>query len=231
MSTFEIATPNTFLTVADARRALAEGLIEFPLLVKPRWGVSSLGIETVRNERELELANEWVRIQLERSPLAKLSGADPRNNLVIQEHVSGQEYGLDVVNDLDGRYIGTLARRKLVMRYGNTDRAVTVDDPVFEQLGRKLGERLEHIGSLDCDVMLTDRGPLVLDLNPRFGGGYPFSHLAGANVPAALIAWANGEEPDPAWFQPRRGIMGSKYDGVTIIESETLINQGASLVQ
>jgi len=110
------------------------------------------------------------------------------------------------------------------MRFGNTDRAITVTDQRLEQLGRVIGERLGHIGSLDCDVMATAKGVLVLDLNPRLGGGYPFSHLAGANLPAALIAWANGEEPDPSWLKTRPGVVVSRYDGVIVVEEATGAN-------
>ncbi len=35
---------------------------------------------------------------------------------------------LDVLNDLQGRYVTTLVKRKLSMRAGETDRAVTVHD-------------------------------------------------------------------------------------------------------
>jgi carbamoyl-phosphate synthase large subunit len=66
-------------------------------------------------------------------------------------------------------------------------------------------------------VLATKRGYLVLDLNPRFGGGYAFSHLAGANVPSALLAWANGEKADPSWLRATPGVAVSKYEGVTII--------------
>ena len=58
-----------------------------------------------------------------------MCGTHPENCFVFQERLHGQEYGIDVVNDLEGRYAYTLVRRKLVMRYGNTDRAVTVVDP------------------------------------------------------------------------------------------------------
>ncbi len=40
-----------------------------------------------------------------------------------------------VVNDLNGRYVCTFARRKLVMRAGETDRAITVKSDQLEKQG------------------------------------------------------------------------------------------------
>jgi carbamoyl-phosphate synthase large subunit len=174
-------------------------------------------VELVEDDRELVLAHEWGRIQLRRTILARMSHADSDNCFVIQEWLQGQEYGMDVVNDLEGRHVCTLGRRKLVMRFGNTDRAVTVTEPGLERLGKAIGQRLGHPGSLDCDVMATDKGWFVLDLNPRLGGGYPFSHLAGANLPAALIAWATREEPDPSWLRARPGVVVSRHDSVVVV--------------
>jgi len=215
----EIPTPETYLSPDRVRQALASGTLEFPLIVKPRWGSSSIGFEKIENERELALAYEWGTIQVRRSIFWNLSQGDCEHCLVFQEQLQGDEYGIDVVNDLEGNHVATLVRQKLVMRYGNTDRAMTVEDRRLERLGEMIARRLGHIGSLDCDLMMTESGPQVLDLNPRIGGGYPFSHVAGANLPAALIAWANGEEADPAWFKPRAGVVASRCDEMMIVNS------------
>ena len=69
-----------------------------------------------------------------------------------------------------------------------------------------------HRGILDCDVFVGRAGLTVVDLNPRFGGGYPFSHLAGANLPAAILAWATGREPDPSWLRVTTGVTIARYD-------------------
>jgi hypothetical protein len=42
--------------------------------------------------------------------------------------------------------------------------------------------------------------------------------VAGANLPAALIAWAANESPDPAWFRVRPEVMSSKVDEVVVRE-------------
>jgi carbamoyl-phosphate synthase large subunit len=217
----DIPTPATYLGLEDARKALARGDLRFPLLLKPRWGSSSIGIEQVENERELALAYEWGRIRMPRTVPGRPSDFYPEHCLLIQEVAQGDEYGMDVVNDLEGRHVCTLGRQKLRMRSGETDRARIVRDARLDRLGKALGQQLGHIGSLDCDVMATDHGVLVLDLNPRIGGGYPFSHLAGANLPAAFVAWANGEEADPAWFQPRAGVVAARCDRVVLIEGIT----------
>lgn len=211
-------TPATYRSLADARAALGQGHAAFPLLIKPRFGSSSIGVEMIENDRELALAHEWAQVQLRRTILARWAKIDAANCLLIQQYVHGQEYGMDIVNDLNGRHVCTLARRKLVMRAGNTDRAVTVADPGLDRIGAVIGRRLGHLGGLDCDVIKTERGCSVLDLNPRFGGGYPFSHLAGANLPAALIAWASGAEPDPTWLRATPGILSARYDGVAVAE-------------
>jgi carbamoyl-phosphate synthase large subunit len=155
--------------------------------------------------------------QIARSFLAHASAAAPGHSVLIQERVSGEEYGLDIINDLSGHYVCTFAKRKLRMRAGQTDRAVTVKDKEIEKLGQLIGEQLGHVGVLDCDLFASDQGYRVIDLNPRIGGGYPFSHVAGANVPAALISWLNGEHANPKWFQIQPNLTISRTDEYLLI--------------
>ncbi|MGC4120112.1 MAG: ATP-grasp domain-containing protein [Myxococcales bacterium] len=210
--------PRTYSAFDEARAALARGEVRLPLIVKPRWGVGSIGVWVAETVEELEAYDALARKQVARSFLSRVSASDPERSILIQELVSGAEYGLDVVNDLGGRYVATLIRRKLRMRDGQTDRAVTVHDGKLESVGRLLGKRLEHVGPLDCDVFVTRDGACVpIDLNPRIGGGYPFCHVAGANLPAALVAWAEGETPGPGCLEYEAGVTSSRADAYVIV--------------
>jgi carbamoyl-phosphate synthase large subunit len=206
----QIPAPKTYLSLAEARQAIATGELTFPLVIKPRWGTASIGIEFPQDDEELELAYQLVKKRLNRTILADISSIDPDRAVLIQEQIIGKEYGLDVINNLDGKYVATLAKRKLSMRGGETDRAITVNDPRLTEIGEKIGRNLQHIGNLDCDVFAGPQGYCILEMNPRFGGGYPFSHIAGANLPAALIAWVSGKPTDPDWFTVTPDLMSSK---------------------
>ena len=46
-------TPNTYLSLSDALESLARGDITFPLVVKPRWGTASIGIQYCEDDEEL----------------------------------------------------------------------------------------------------------------------------------------------------------------------------------
>ena len=76
--------------------------------------------------------------------------------------------------------------------------------------GAIFGEALGHIGALDVDVFLDEGLVSVLDVNPRFGGNYPFAHLAGADVPRAYVRWAHGEDVSDDTFAVRAGTVGLK---------------------
>ena len=80
-------------------------------------------------------------------------------------------------------------------------------------MGKKIGENLHHIGNLDVDIMQRANGDYcVLELNPRFGGGYPFSYEAGVNMPKAILSWLKKESVDSGILRPQIGKMFSKND-------------------
>ena len=213
-----VPTPLTFISLAEAQAALSRSELAFPLVVKPRWGTASFGIDYPESTEEMVLSWELGRMRLHRSYLLAAS-ADKECCLIAQEKVTGTEYGLDIVNDLAGRHVTTFVKRKMAMRAGETDKAVTVSHPALEAVGRRIGEALKHIGNLDCDVFVDGERYWVLELNPRFGGGYPFTHRAGANLPAALIAWAQGETVDPGWLIMQPDVATAKCDRLVEIVS------------
>jgi carbamoyl-phosphate synthase large subunit len=211
-----LKVPRTWTSLTAAEAALASGELSFPVVVKPRWGSGSIGTSFPGDLEELRLAFPLAHRQVRRSILAGASAADLESAVLVQQLIAGQEFGMDVVNDLSGAFVTVLPRRKLSMRAGETDKAVTHEDERLVELGGRLSRGLRHVGGLDCDVIDSPEGLYVLDLNPRFGGGYPFSHAAGANLPAALLAWARGQQPRPEWLQQRPGVTSAKYDTVVV---------------
>jgi hypothetical protein len=43
---------------------------------------------------------------------------------------------------------------------GQTDRGITVRDARLEIIGQLIGEKLGHVGILDCDVFVTNHGAI-----------------------------------------------------------------------
>lgn len=206
-----LCAPQTYVRMCDVKKALSEGDIAFPLFMKPRWGSGSIGLETIDDMDELEMYYHILSKKIRKSILATASVGE--EYIMIQEKLTGDEFGLDVMNDLNGKNIGVSVKKKLAMRAGETDKAVTVDLPEVKQIGARVGEKLHHIGNLDMDIMQRANGDYcVLELNPRFGGGFPFSYEAGVNFPLAIIKWLRGEIVDSSILQPRYGAMFSKND-------------------
>lgn len=206
-----LTAPKTYVRHEDCKKALAAGDISFPLFMKPRWGSGSIGLESIADMEELDIYYGLLMKNIKKTILATASVGD--EYIMIQEKLTGSEYGLDIMNDLDGKNIGVSVKQKLAMRAGETDKAVTVDLPEVREMGRKIGEALGHIGNLDVDIMQrADGAYCVLELNPRFGGGFPFSYEAGVNFPKALIQMIKGECFDPQLLVPEYGRMFSKND-------------------
>lgn len=202
--------PQTFCELQKVYDALENKKISFPLMIKPRWGMGSIDIYEAENEEELEVLFKKAKREVFNSYLKYESGIDAGRCVIIQQKITGQEYGIDNINDLDGHYRSTVIRKKISMRSGETDCAEIVEEPVIRETAQRLASLTKHIGNMDVDMFVEDDKVYVLEMNARFGGGYPFSHIAGVDLPKAIVQWLNGGDVDQSVLVAETGVIGQK---------------------
>ena len=176
---------------------IASGRVGWPLLVKPRRGSASMNLTYCSDPAQLQAAFA--------------NCPEP----MIQEVTEGAEYGYDLFGDLEGRPVSVYCKRKLAMRAGETDKAVSTNSPALIEFGAALLERFNLVGPADVDVVVDKDGPKLLEINPRFGGGYPCSHLAGAAFPQKILAMRRNE--------PLTCDIGTCPDGVYMLKQDEII--------
>jgi carbamoyl-phosphate synthase large subunit len=220
----KLKTLFTTTNIKDALKKIKSRRVSFPLFVKPRFGVGSIAVQQAENEKELDVLYKKVKKDINKTYLKYDSPMiSNKKNVIIQESARGQEYGLDIVNDFNGNYVATFVKRKIAMRSGETDIAETENNEDLKEIGRKIGANLKHIGILDADIFWDGKKTTILEMNPRFGGGYLFSHLAGANIPKAYIKWLEGEKKFSNCFRIKYGVRGFKNLNLLKRDSAKLI--------
>ncbi len=104
------------------------------------------------------------------------------------------------------------------MRSGETDIAELVSEPIISAELERLGKTTGHIANMDVDLFMVANTPYILEMNARFGGGYPFCHMGGCNLPQAIINWVSGDEADESLLKSRVGLIGYKEISITLNE-------------
>ena len=203
-------TPTTFLKIEEAIKAIKNKLIHYPLIIKPRFGMGSIGIYQADNILELEVFYKKTQREIDHTYLKYESIQTPNESIIIQEKISGEEYGLDIFNDLKGNHLVSIPKRKLAMRSGETDGAEILEDEQLLKIGKQVAEVTMHIGNLDLDCFLWKNEFYILEMNCRFGGQYPFCHLAGTDFPKAIVQMLQKEEVSLSYLKARNHSIGFK---------------------
>lgn len=179
----------------EFERARMEGKLDFPVFVKPVRGCGSAGISRVEN-RELLVA------------LCKYS----EEEMLIQKLAEGEELGVDVYVDLlTKRPAAIFTKRKVRMRAGETEKAVSIKDEALFDLVERTVSTLELLGPVDMDVFKVDGQYYISEINPRFGGGYPHAYHCGVNFPAMIVRNLEGKSNEPAIGAYEEGVCMMKY--------------------
>ena len=111
-----------------------------------------------------------------------------------QKYLNSIEIGIDILNDLEGKYLHSCAKKKIAMRSGNTDKAEIIFSKKTSSFAKKLSKCLKHVGVIDVDCIYYKNDLHILDINPRIGGGYPFIHEFGFNYIEKIIQILKGKK-------------------------------------
>ena len=143
---------------------VAAGKITYPVFVKPARGSASIAISKVYDRETIDLL---------------FSHSD---GLMIQEFLEGQEIGADVYIDLiTHRVVSIFTKKKILMRAGETDKAVSFRDEKLFRLIQQFAEEAGFLGQIDIDIFQVDGEYFISEVNPRFGGGYPHAYECGCD--------------------------------------------------
>lgn len=174
---------------------------DYPLFAKLNNSSCSVGAQKVESE---SIAQEL---------LEKDSG------YVFQEFIDGDEYTCDLFLDSKGRAICVIPRQRLEVRAGEVNKAWARKDPQVMEAILSLASKLEG-GYGTITVQLFKRGDSIyfIEINPRFGGGYPLSWKAGGDFVEYLIRDFLGEELAymDSW---RDNTLMLRYDAEVIVEN------------
>ncbi len=220
-----IKTPKTYDSKNDLIKAYKKGEITFPIIIKPQFGSGSLAMGKCDSSRHLNIIVDYLNLSLENSYLSNNFSSNHKNKLLFQEYIEGVEYNIDIVNDFNGKFITTFVKEKLVRGTSENETVKTlISEPLFE-LGKRIGEYIKHIGIMDADIIERNGDLYVIDLNPRFGGGYPFSHMAGANIPLAYTYWAKNIVAPEVCFNISKNLIITKGIDLHIKKRENNFGQ------
>lgn len=146
----------------------------FPVFIKPYDGSLSKDIFLISKKEDL---TESILI-------------NPK--LMFMEYISPldfQEYSVDAYYDKNNILKCLVPRRRIEIRGGEISKGRT-ERGVFYNI---LKEKLQYIkGAVGCltiqfFVSRTDSNIIGIEINPRFGGGFPLSYASGANYPGYII--------------------------------------------
>ncbi|MFB5166835.1 ATP-grasp domain-containing protein [Parageobacillus toebii] len=181
---------------------------DYPYLIKPAKGSSSIGVYKIRNRNELLFFKDYI--------------PDP----ILQEFVIGEEYTIDVLIDFNGKVVTAVPRLRIETRAGEVSKGMTVRNELLINTARKVVEKLSGaVGCITLQCFLTDKNEVkFIEINPRFGGGFPLSIAAGADFPRFIIESLLGMQPSINVDNWQDGLVMLRYDDAIFVNKDEIYN-------
>lgn len=163
-----------------------------PLFLKPRSGFSSRGLKLIVSPDDIP--------------------KDVSEPMIVQEYLDGPEYTVNVFVDGTGTLRCAVPHERLRVRAGEVEKGITRRDEAIESLAAGIVDVL-GIRGVFCFQVIKDKktGPQIIEINARFGGGYPLADRAGAKFCRWLLEEFTGR-PLTANNRWQENVLMLRYD-------------------
>ncbi len=148
--------------------------LSFPLFVKPQQGSNGIDAKHIITLGDLS---------------ENIMKGDGLLFMEYLDHNTHDEYTVDLYYSDKGELKCAVPRKRIEVRDGEVSKGLTVKSHLVNDIIDKLGAIKGARGCITAQFFMNKKSGKVygIEINPRFGGGYPLSYNAGANYPKWLI--------------------------------------------
>ncbi len=182
----KLKTPKTVrVNVAQYVKEAITVKFDFPVVFKPVDGVGCSGLSIVKNESQVEGA------------IAKIDAELASETFMVQEHLEGEAVSVSLL--CTGSKSMPVSLNKQNVTLSTPDKAscyVGGCVPFEHKMKQKAFQTAEKVvgcfsglnGYVGVDLILTEKGPVVVDVNPRLTTSFiGLSRIAGFNFADAIV--------------------------------------------
>jgi carbamoyl-phosphate synthase large subunit len=177
---------------------------EFPIFAKPIDGSSSIGVRVINEPSQLS------ENYSEDTKMIYLKYLSPKDY---------KEYTIDLYFDKKNNLKCAVPRERIEIRNGEVSKSVTIRDDLYNRICSAFLSCKGLVGCITLQVFRHRvREEIIgIEINPRFGGGYPLSYLAGANYPEYIIREYLLNEDIQFFESWTRNMLMLRYDDEIIV--------------
>ena len=167
---------------------------DMPAIVKPRKGGSSRGIKIFHEVDDLMMLEDL-------------------DKYIIQEYIEhNREYSVDCYVSANGEILATVPRERLEVMGGEVTRTKTYRNPQLIEMSRQVIGHFGLTGPVTIQFLhdLDKDRYLLMEVNPRLGGGVLCSIYAGAPITDYILLESTGK-PVPPSTEWKDNVLMARY--------------------
>lgn len=176
----------------------------FPMFAKPYDGSLSTNLHYIKSAEDLtgEILND--------------------TKLLFMEYIDKKvykEFTVDMYYGRDNKVKCIIPRERIEIRAGEINKGRTVKNEIVGLLKERMGYLEGCVGCICLQLFYhpETKDIVGIEINPRFGGGYPLSYMAGGNFPELLIReyfMDEGVEYSDNW---KDGMLMLRFDDAVFV--------------